>query len=272
MTENHSIEGDYERGHGDLRIGHGDHSIVSDHTAELTKLDEVHYPVPDPGHPEHLPRLTDVDEKAADRATRQVATFFGLVPVTGHRVRRRLLRDARRHVLRLRPVACERAQPRFRSELRPCPALHRDGCRPVGPDPDGRPRDGRLPARRASADEDKQYLITELEKTADEAQLTRRKVIGRSLLGALATIFLPMLVGLADLGPWPTKKKRAETIEATIWKEGIRLVHDVTYEPIKADGHRDRPAGQRRAGEPEGPRRHRVPDSRRRRPRSSSFG
>ena len=30
---------------------------------------------------EHLPRLTDVDEKAADRATRQVATFFGLVPM-----------------------------------------------------------------------------------------------------------------------------------------------------------------------------------------------
>ena len=81
MTEDHSIEGDYEKGHGDVRIGHGDHSIVSDHTAEITKLDEVHYPVPDPGHPEHLPRLTDVDVKAADRATRQVATFFGLVPV-----------------------------------------------------------------------------------------------------------------------------------------------------------------------------------------------
>ena len=38
-------------------------------------------PRPDPGHEEHLPRLTDVDEKAAHRATRQVATFFGLVPV-----------------------------------------------------------------------------------------------------------------------------------------------------------------------------------------------
>ena len=43
--------------------------------------EEARYPVPDPGLEEHLPRLTDVDERAADRATRQVATFFGLVPV-----------------------------------------------------------------------------------------------------------------------------------------------------------------------------------------------
>ena len=50
--------------------------------AELaTVRDTERYPVPDPGLEEHLPRLTDVNEKAADRATRQVATMFGLVPV-----------------------------------------------------------------------------------------------------------------------------------------------------------------------------------------------
>ena len=48
---------------------------------EVATVDEERYPVPDPGLEEHLPRLTDVDEKAADRATRQVATFFGLVPL-----------------------------------------------------------------------------------------------------------------------------------------------------------------------------------------------
>jgi ubiquinol-cytochrome c reductase iron-sulfur subunit len=69
----------------------------------------------------------------------------------------------------------------------------------------------------------------------DEAKLTRRKVIGRSLLGALATILLPMIVGLADLGPWPTKKKRAETIERTIWAPGVRVVTDITFEPIKPE-------------------------------------
>ena len=46
---------------------------------------------------------------------------------------------------------------------------------------------------------------------------------------------LPGVVLLADLGPWPTKKFIAETIATTIWKEGIRLVNDVTYVPIKAE-------------------------------------
>ena len=41
----------------------------------LAPVDEERYPVPDPGVEEHLPRLTDVDERAATRATRQVATF-----------------------------------------------------------------------------------------------------------------------------------------------------------------------------------------------------
>ena len=49
--------------------------------AELATRDDPRYPVPDPGHPEHLPRLTDVDPIAADRATRQIATFFGLSPL-----------------------------------------------------------------------------------------------------------------------------------------------------------------------------------------------
>ena len=49
--------------------------------SELATVDEERYPVPDPGLEPHLPRLTDVDEKAAARATRQVATFFGLVPI-----------------------------------------------------------------------------------------------------------------------------------------------------------------------------------------------
>jgi ubiquinol-cytochrome c reductase iron-sulfur subunit len=86
-----------------------------------------------------------------------------------------------------------------------------------------------------SKPEDVAWIATQMDNVVDESKLTRRKVIGRTLIAALATIFLPMLVGLADLGPWPTKRKRAETIEATIWEEGIRLVHDITFEPIKPE-------------------------------------
>jgi len=60
----------------------GGMDVAAQEKAELeTVRDSARYPVPDPGLEEHLPRLTDVDDKAFDRATRQVATMFGLVPV-----------------------------------------------------------------------------------------------------------------------------------------------------------------------------------------------
>jgi ubiquinol-cytochrome c reductase iron-sulfur subunit len=99
-----------------------------------------------------------------------------------------------------------------------------------------------------SKPEDQKWMLTELDKVVDESKLTRRKVIGRSLLAAMAFVFVPMLVGLADLGPWPTKKKRAETIERTIWAEGVRLVNDITFEPIKPE---DVEIGQLINGQPE---------------------
>ncbi len=190
--------------------------------------------VSNPGHPEHLPRLTDVDEKAADRATRQVATFFGLVPVLAiafvvvyfalpkawyidfgflHTNAKNLLLGL---TFGLALLFIGMGAVQWARTLMDDHEMvdHRHGA--------------------SSSDGDREYVLTELDKVVDESQISRRKIIGRSLLGALGAVVLPMIVGLADLGPWPTKKKRAETIESTIWAAGIRLVHDVTYEPIKA--------------------------------------
>ena len=73
-------------------------------------------------------------------------------------------------------------------------------------------------------------------------------MLGRSLLGALGLIALPAVVLFADLGPWPTRKKIEETIATTIWTEGIRLVNDITYVPIKAE---EMQIGQLVNGQPE---------------------
>ena len=67
-------------------MSHGTHEgqpelESASHGDLAVQTDPDRFPVPDPGLEEHLPRLTDVDEKAADRATRQVATMFGLVPI-----------------------------------------------------------------------------------------------------------------------------------------------------------------------------------------------
>jgi ubiquinol-cytochrome c reductase iron-sulfur subunit len=202
---------------------------------EVVTVDEERYPVPDPGLEPHLPRFTDVDEKAADRATRQVATFFGLVPILSIgfavvyfavpgdayidfgplRANTRNLLLGMTFGLALLFLGVGAVQ--WARKLMDDKEMidYRHGA--------------------SSSESDKAYMLTELDKVVDEAKLTRRKVIGRTLLAALATILLPMIVGLADLGPWPTKKKRAETIERTIWAPGVRVVNDVTFEPIKPE-------------------------------------
>ena len=60
---------------------------------------------------------------------------------------------------------------------------------------------------------------------------TRRKLIRRSLYGALAVFPIPALVIFGDLGP-----QVGDTLKHTIWKKGVRLVRD-SHEggtPIKA--------------------------------------
>jgi quinol---cytochrome c reductase iron-sulfur subunit len=218
------------------------------HGHELTETDEARYPVPDPGHPEHLPRLTDVDPKAADRATRQVAFFFGSVPVLAIGFAVVYFAVPGDRFFDFGPL---RANARnlglgltFGLSLLFIGIGAVQWARMLMNDEEM--VDLRHGA--TSKPEDQKWMLTELDKVVDESKLTRRKVIGRSLLAALAFVFVPMLVGLADLGPWPTKKKRAETIERTIWAEGVRLVNDITFEPIKPE---DVEIGQLINGQPE---------------------
>jgi ubiquinol-cytochrome c reductase iron-sulfur subunit len=58
--------------------------------------------------------------------------------------------------------------------------------------------------------------------------LATRKILRRSLLGAVAILPLPAVVLLKDLGPLPTKKLRHSG-----WKAGDRLVDATTKEPVK---------------------------------------
>ena len=183
---------------------------------------------------EHLPRLTDVDEKAADRATRQVATMFGLVPLlaigfvviyfavpTSSTIDIGILHTSAKNFglgvtagMALLLIGLGAVQ--WGRQLMDDHEMvdHRHGA--------------------ASTEEDVEYVLRELEAGVDESQIKRRKILGYSLVGALGALALPIIVSFADLGPKPTKRVRAATIEKTIWTKGIRLVHDVTYEPIKA--------------------------------------
>ena len=201
---------------------------------EVATTAEGQFPVADPGHEPHLPRLTDVDEKAADRATRQVATMFGLVPVLA--IAFAVIYFAVPKTMFIDFGFLHVNSQHFGLGLTSGLALLLIGLGAVQWArqlmDDHEMVDYRHGA--ASSEDDRGYVLTELDKGITESKITRRKVLGRSLAGALVALGIPLVVSFADLGPYPTKKNRAATIESTIWKEGIRLVHDITYEPVKA--------------------------------------
>lgn len=206
---------------------------ATDH--ELATVDSERFPVPDPGEPEHLPRLTDIDEAAANRATRQVATMFGLVPILALIFVVCYFAVPKDVVVDFGPLHTPAQHVIFGLTLGLALLLIGTGAIQWARQlmDDHEMVDHRHGA--VSSDEDREYVITELEKGIDESGITRRKVLGASLLGALGLVALPGVVLLADLGPWPTRKFLERTLETTIWKEGIRLVNDVTYTPIKAE-------------------------------------
>ncbi|MBA8794374.1 ubiquinol-cytochrome c reductase iron-sulfur subunit [Friedmanniella endophytica] len=213
----------------------------------LVTTDDPRFPVADPGMEEHLPRLTDVDEKAAKRAERQVTTMFGLVPVFA-----------------IAFVVIYFAVPKTMTidfGFLHTSALHFGLGTTLGMAilligigavqwarqlmADQEMVDERHPA--VSSQADREEILAELEQGVEESQITRRKTMGYALLGAIGVVAVPFVIFLADLGPIATKKVRARTIETTIWKAGVRLVNDVTFMPLKPE---DIQIGQLVNGEP----------------------
>ncbi len=231
---------------------------MSTHDEPSRNVVDERHPLPDPGVEEHLPRLTDVDESRAKRAERQAAFLFALVPV-----------------LAIAFVVCYFAIPKTWSvDFGPLQAnaLHMALGLTLGASvlciglgaihwartlmADHEMVEERHPAH--SSDEDREAALVEINKGIDESAVTRRKMLIRALGGA-GLVAIPAVVLLADLGPWPTKQKRQETIERTIWAPEVDpntneivqyryLVNGITYKRIKASDIR---VGQLVNAEPE---------------------
>ncbi len=211
-----------------------DHDKVPPAPGELTTLDDDRYPVPDPGMEEHLPRLTDVDEDAADRAARIVSMFFGAVPLLAIAFVVIYFAVDKEAYIDFGPLHANAQNVGFGLTLGLSLLFIGIGAVQWARQlmHDGEMVDYRHTA--ASSEVERTEVMATVEEGIEESGIKRRKVLGYSLLGALGLLVVPAVVLLADLGPWPTKKVRAATIESTIWAEGIRLVNDITYVPIKA--------------------------------------
>ena len=186
-------------------------------------------PLPDPGLAAHEPRPTDVDDRAAKRAERQIASLFllsalcallfavaffafeiGEEPdeILGYGASHVTLGLTLGLALLLIGVGVIQWARKLMSDVEVVEARH-----PT-----------------ASSDEDRETTLAAINQGISDSGITRRPLIRNSLLGAVAMLGLPAVLALRDLGPLPGTK-----LERTVWKKGMRVVNDVAGTPIKPE-------------------------------------
>ena len=74
------------------------------------------------------------------------------------------------------------------------------------------------------------------ERGKEESGFARFKIIRRTLIGAMVLFPIPLIVMLRDL--WvspPGNPSPSELLTTTLWKDGIRVVTDATYLPLRPE-------------------------------------
>jgi ubiquinol-cytochrome c reductase iron-sulfur subunit len=189
---------------------------------------ELAEPIADPGIEPHEHRITDIDPKAADRVERQVATMFtlaGLLALGACVAYFAIPRDA---ILVFGPLSGNANNMAIGLCLGVALFLIGAGAIQWAKK---LMVDTEIVEYRHSASaspEQRADIIEGFQTGAAESGFGRRKLIRRSLIGAMALLGLPAIVLLRDLGPAPGRK-----LYNTIWAQGIRVVNDVTLRPIK---------------------------------------
>ena len=205
-------------------------------------------PVENPGVDPHIERYTDADPKAGNRTYRQILTLLGLVPILAITFVVMYFAVPRDATVEIGPLYMNAST--FALGLCAGLAVLFIGIACIhwakqimG---DEEIIQERHPVNSDAADREefaKQWRIG-----AEQSRLSRRKLIGGALGGAIGIMAVPAIVTLADLGPKPGPGTRRATIERTIWAEGVRLVNDITFQPIKVS---DLEIGQLVNAEPE---------------------
>lgn len=194
-----------------------DFSLLPDRAAE---------PLSDPGIPAHEPRPTDVDPAMERRAELQIATLFGAAALLtlAFCVAYLLIDDTATFAgynasnlalgltLGLALLFIGIGAIQWARKLMADHELveYRHGA--------------------ASTAADRAESIAAFQAGAEESGFGRRTLVRNSLLGSLAFLGLPAVVLLGDLGPLP-----GDAFARTVWKRGVRVVKDVSGEPIRPE-------------------------------------
>jgi ubiquinol-cytochrome c reductase iron-sulfur subunit len=206
---------------------------VPDHAPQIPGTTAAPTLFENPGLPPHVTRLADTDPRAAKRAERQVAAMFTL-SILGTLV------------FLVSYFAVDKERSAYIPLLGNVLVLHlllglglTFGIFFIGIGavhwaktlmPDEEVVEERHYLR--STDKDRAEAAETLQQGVEESGIARRPLIKVTLGGALGLFALPFVLSLRDLGPLPGNTAEGRT---SMWKEGLRLVSDRIYTPIKAE-------------------------------------
>ena len=198
----------------------------------------------------HHPRRTDVDPRAATRAERQVAILFVLATLlilTSVVAYVAIPVDAGINVPFLGPVGALNLALGLSLGLGilliGLGAIH--WARKLMP---GNEVVASRHEMRSSAQE-RQAAVEAFDRGLADSGFAQRPIIRRTLIGALLVLPLPLVIVLRDLYTAPEgAPSPAEQLEQTIWGAGVRIVTDVSLNPLKPQ---DVPVGGLVAAVPE---------------------
>jgi ubiquinol-cytochrome c reductase iron-sulfur subunit len=210
----------------------GEHGGVERHGhGEVAAADN---PFADPGIEPYRPRITDIDEKAARRAERQVALLFTLSAAATIGFMVAYTQIPRTAVANFFPLGKVSAS-NLALGLLLGTALTSLGAgaiywaRTLMTDEEISEERHRL----ESSAQSKAEATAEWTRGVEESGIKRRPLIRRTLLGALTVLPLPALWLLRDLGPLP-----GTTLRNTAWRAGERIINDNT---VSLDGTTGQP-------------------------------
>ena len=179
----------------------------------------------------HEPRRADIDPKAAKRAERQVATMFGLATLFILLFVVAFIKVPNTKMIGIPVIGAVNANHILLGFLFGTAmfligagAIH--WAKKLMPDVEVAEERHTM----SSSPEARKEFHEAVKEGAQASGFGERKLIRRTLLGALALFPIPLVVMLRDLGPMPGTKLRK-----TIWGPGIRIVTDATYRPIRPE-------------------------------------
>ena len=188
----------------------------------------------DPGLPPHEHRRTDIDERAAARAERQVAMWFllSMVATIGFIASYVIFKPGPElgNTVYIFPIG-HISKLNFSLGMTLGVSLFAIGAGAVHWARTLMSDEEHIAERHPieASPEVREQVFADFRQGAKESGFGRRKLIRNTMIGAMAMVPLSAVVLFRDLGPLPEKK-----LDTTEWAKGKRLVNMNTNEPMKA--------------------------------------